>query len=191
MKLYTRTGDKGKSSLLSGERVPKNDPRIKAYGDVDELNSVIGALAAVLPGSLEEVSRQLRRIQGDLFDVGAWLATTPGSAIADQLSPVGTDQARRLEADMDALQAGLPELKGFILPGGHPSAGWAHVARTVCRRAERSAIDLAQACAACGDHRDALAPVLVYLNRLSDYLFVVARACNQAAGVPDVAWPPQ
>ncbi|MEJ2038104.1 MAG: cob(I)yrinic acid a,c-diamide adenosyltransferase [Desulfosarcinaceae bacterium] len=190
MKIYTRTGDKGKSSLLSGERVPKNNVRVKAYGEVDELNSVIGALAAALPETLQAVPGQLQRIQRELFNVGAYLATTPGTVLAEKLPPVGQEQVHRLESDIDALQGGLPELKSFILPGGHIAAGWAHLARTVCRRAERSAIDLADTCAACEDHIAALAPVLAYLNRLSDYLFVVARACNQAAGVDDVIWRP-
>jgi cob(I)alamin adenosyltransferase len=190
MKIYTKTGDKGKTSLLSGERVAKNDPRLKAYGEVDELNSVIGALIAQLPESLKDIADQLKQIQSDLFDVGAWLAATPDSAVTGRLMPVGEERAEKLEAYIDTMQAALPELKSFIVPGGHISAGWAHIARTVCRRAERSTLDLADHCKNCEAHRAALAPVQVFLNRLSDYLFSVARACNQAVGVPDVVWKP-
>ena len=190
MKIYTKTGDQGKSSLLSGERVAKNDARIKAYGEVDELNSVIGAVASVLPGGTEPLSEQLQTVQSDLFSVGAWLATTPGAPVADQLVPVDDAAVMRLEAYIDALDALLPELRAFILPGGHPAAAQAHIARTVCRRAERHAIDLLDSATA--GERDAqmnlLAPILAYLNRLSDYLFVAARYCNHAAGVPDTVW---
>ncbi len=185
MKIYTRTGDRGKSSLFSGERVPKNHARIKTYGEVDELNSVIGALIAVLPDGAA-VAEQLRQIQSDLFQVGAWLATLPGSPAARQLAPLTDAPTRRLEAQIDTLQAELPELRAFILPGGHASAAWAHLARTVCRRTERTAIDLLLA--EPGQAPEDYGPVLTYLNRLSDYLFVVARHCNHAAGVPDILW---
>ncbi len=186
MKIYTRTGDHGKSSLFSGERVPKNHARIKTYGEVDELNSVLGALIAFLPGDRELLESQLRQIQSDLFQAGAWLATLPDSPAARRLTPFTADATRRLEEQIDDLQAGLPELKVFILPGGHASAAWAHLARTVCRRAERTAIDLAQAEE--GRGLEGFGPVLTYLNRLSDYLFVVARHCNQSAGVADIPW---
>jgi cob(I)alamin adenosyltransferase len=188
MKIYTRTGDHGKSSLFSGERVPKNNPRIKTYGEVDELNSMIGAVIAQLPPHSESLGDELRQIQADLFQVGAWLATTPDSPAAQNLAPITGALTQRLEGQIDTLQAALPELKAFILPGGHPAAAWAHVARTICRRAERSAIDLAQAGDGKGGAPAVPGPVLTYLNRLSDYLFVAARYCNHCAGVADVPW---
>lgn len=188
MKIYTKTGDQGKSSLLSGERVSKNHRRIEAYGDVDELNSVIGAVMAALPAGTDACREQMAQVQSDLFQVGAWLATTPGSAAEAQLVRLTDEYSQRLETYIDAIQADLPELKTFILPGGHPSAAWAHVARTVCRRAERRIIDLAETDQGSEPERRTLAPILAYINRLSDYLFVLARLCNHAAGVPDVIW---
>ena len=146
MKIYSGGGDRGRTSLFSGERVLKSHLRIEATGDVDELNSVLGVLIAVLPnedsGSMEEI----RQIQSDLFHLGAWLATTPGSP-------------------------SMPALKSFILPGGHISAAWAHVARTVCRRAERRVVRLYEESIE-GDGQGQLWGVLTYLNRLSDSPFI-------------------
>ncbi len=187
MKIYTKTGDKGKSSLLSGERVAKNSSHMEAYGDVDELNAIIGALMATLPESANPVLSQLQQIQSDLFHVGAGLATTPGSTVGDQLSEVTDEYSRRLEDYIDALQDQLPELKAFILPGGHTSAAWAHMARTVCRRAERRVVDLAEATSE-GEYAETLGPIMIYINRLSDYLFVLARYCNQVTGQSDRVW---
>jgi cob(I)alamin adenosyltransferase len=186
MKIYTRTGDLGKSSLFSGERVSKNHARIKTYGEVDELNSVIGALIAFLTGGSGVLEKPLREIQSDLFQVGAWLATVPDSPAAQRLAPFTAAPTQRLEQQIDALQAELPELRAFILPGGHKAAAWAHLARTVCRRAERTAIDLIQNDA--GQAPSSLGPILTYLNRLSDYLFVAARFCNHSAGLSDILW---
>ncbi|MCP4745575.1 MAG: cob(I)yrinic acid a,c-diamide adenosyltransferase [Desulfobacteraceae bacterium] len=188
MKIYTRTGDKGKSSLLSGERVFKNDLRIEAYGDVDELNAFIGLLIAALPPSLADIRKQLQIIQSDLFQIGAWLAVTPGSSAARKLTPITGSFEKRIEEYIDQLQEKLPELQSFILPGGHFSAAWAHAARTVCRRAERHTIALAQTCSGsdCTESLDMLTPVQIYLNRLSDYFFVLARYCNQTADIDDV-----
>ena len=139
MKIYTGTGDRGKTSLFSGERMDKSDPRIDAYGDVDELNSIIGALASTLPphDASEPLKIQLTQIQSDLLNAGAWLATSADSPHTTQLTPIPTERIREMEGQIDAMQAELPELKSFILPGGHTAAAWAHVARTVCRRAER------------------------------------------------------
>jgi cob(I)alamin adenosyltransferase len=189
MKIYTKTGDQGRSSLFSGERVRKTHYRIHAYGDVDELNSVIGALMAAVPPSSKGLYEQLQGLQETLFQVGAVLATSQGSARAAQLAPVSADHTRTLEGYIDAYEAGLPVLKSFILPGGHMSAAWAHIARTVCRRAERSVVGLVQELEADGLAPDEpLAQIMIYLNRLSDYFFVVARHCNAAAGVDDVSW---
>jgi cob(I)alamin adenosyltransferase len=186
VKIYTGSGDRGKTSLFSGERVPKDHRRIEAYGDLDELNSVLGALAAASAGQ-PAVQAELAGIQSDLFHLGAWLATTPEAPAAAALEPIDPQRSSRLEAAIDRMEAGLPPLKAFILPGGHPSAAWAHVARTVCRRAERRVVGLAD-----GDGppaaQEQLQRTIVYLNRLSDYLFVLARHLNRLQGIDDVRW---
>jgi cob(I)alamin adenosyltransferase len=181
MRIYTGGGDRGKTSLFSGERMSKAHARIEAYGEVDELNSVVGVLVGLLPEGQDELAAELQRIQGELFLVGARLATIPGSPSLDMLPPLTAEHTAELEQAIDRMQDCLPPLRSFILPGGSSAAAWAHVARTVCRRAERRVVRLA------GDEaeRDA---VLVYLNRLSDYFFVLARTCNRLVGVPDVPW---
>lgn len=188
MKIYTQTGDQGKTSLLSGERLFKDHIRVRAYGEVDELNAVIGALSAALPANAAGVAEELKQIQSDLFHAGAWLATTPDTEPQGRLTPVTLAHSRRIEASIDAMEAQLPELKSFILPAGHPTATWAHLARTVCRRAERTAVELARQSGEAQARDEALAAILVFLNRLSDYLFVLARWLNQNAGVADVPW---
>jgi cob(I)alamin adenosyltransferase len=186
MKIYTGTGDRGKTSLFSGERVPKDHRRIEAYGDLDELNSVLGALAAASAG-LPDVQAELAGIQSELFHLGAWLATTPEAPAAAALPPIDPQHSGRLEAAIDRMEEGLQPLKGFILPGGHPSAAWAHVARTVCRRAERRVVGLA-ADGGPTAAQEQLQRAIVYLNRLSDYLFVLARHLNRLQGVDDARW---
>jgi len=190
MRIYTGTGDRGKTSLFSGERVSKHHIRIEAYGDLDEVNSLLGALDAALPAELaggHALTEELRWIQGQLFSVSAWLATTPGTPMAASLETVDHDAAPRLERAIDRMTAELPELESFILPGGSPAAAWAHVARTACRRAERRVVHLSEelsedaARAACGE-------VLVFINRLSDYLFVLARHLNRLTGHDDIPW---
>ncbi|HET6485195.1 MAG TPA: cob(I)yrinic acid a,c-diamide adenosyltransferase, partial [Spirochaetia bacterium] len=190
-------GDKGMTSLFSGERVSKNHDRIEACGALDELGSVLGALAsalsaAVLPSAeaatTEGASRlgsEIQRVQGELLSAGAWLATTPGSASRGMLRPFGPEPTGHLEAAVERIQAALPPLEHFILAGGHPVASWAHVARAVCRRAERQALRLAVP--ASGPDPE-LANILAYLNRLSFYLFVAARYCNQLFGTPERTW---
>lgn len=187
MKVYTGTGDGGKTSLFSGERITKSDARIEAYGDLDELNAVVGSVAAALPEHPEgrELKIQLAKVQADLFQVGALLATSPGSEAANHLNPVTSEQGGWLEDQIDAMDARLEALNAFILPGGHPSAAWSHVARTVCRRVERRVVRLAVANSLIPDGLDEM---LVYLNRLSDYFFVLARYCNHLAGVTDELW---
>lgn len=189
MTIYTRTGDRGKTGLFSGERVAKYDDRIEACGSVDELNSFLGALIAKLPPDRLEFIETLREIQSDLFTVGAWMSITPGSPAEQQLRAIGSSRIEDLEAHIDALQATLPALTCFIFPGGHPTAAWAHVARSVCRRAERHAVRLY------GGDQGALAEgvyatILRYLNRLSDYLFVLARYCNAIQDFKDIEWCP-
>jgi len=183
MRTNVGSGDRGMTSLLSGERVPKASPRIEACGEVDELSSVLGALAAALPGGQDDRRREIEAVQGQLLNIGARLATTPGSPTSARLRDVGVEQTRALEEAVASMEAALPPLQSFILPGGHPSAAWAHVARTVCRRAERRIVALA----ASGPD-GFLEGTLSYLNRLSTYLFVLARLCNKANGIADITW---
>ncbi|MGE5839897.1 MAG: cob(I)yrinic acid a,c-diamide adenosyltransferase [Deltaproteobacteria bacterium] len=187
MKIYTGTGDQGKTSLFSGERVSKADRRLEACGDVDELNSVLGALAASLNDKDPKLTREILEIQSTLFLVGAFFVTTRGSRLEASLKPVEEEQIKDLENAIDRMDAVLPPLAGFILPAGHDSAARAHIARTVCRRAERHAVSLL------GEDAEEKRPVahqrlLVYLNRLSDYLFMLSRYCNRIMGVQEIPW---
>jgi cob(I)alamin adenosyltransferase len=188
MKIYTGTGDRGKTSLFSGERVSKADAQIDTYGDLDELNSILGGLAAHLAAE-EKLETELERIQFILFHAGAWLATRPDSSATDSLQEITADQIQFLEKAIDRYEKELPQLNAFILPGGHISAAWAHVARTVCRRCERKAVSLI------GQSKkpkvtEPYQRLLVFLNRLSDYLFMLARHCNHIHGVADKPWIP-
>jgi cob(I)alamin adenosyltransferase len=186
MKIYTGTGDRGITSLFSGERVPKDNARVDAYGDIDELNSILGALVAHLLDE-EALIEELQQIQSALLQLSAWLATRPDSAMIESLEEITDQQITSLEDAIDRLQKGLPVLKGFILPTGHITASWAHMARTVCRRSERKVVPLLNNVP---DGKAALQyrKSLVYLNRLSDYLFVLARHCNYINGFPDKMW---
>jgi cob(I)alamin adenosyltransferase len=185
MKVYTGGGDKGKTSLFSGERVAKHHIRIEAYGDLDELNSVLGAVAAYLPAGEQAIRDDFEGIQSNLFLAGAWLATTPDSSAMGYLTSLPATVSKDLEGRIDALSEVLPVLKEFILPGGQPVAAWSHVARTVCRRCERRLTELIETSAT---ESDELAAIQVYLNRLSDYLFVLARYLNQVLGTADKTW---
>jgi cob(I)alamin adenosyltransferase len=185
MKISTGAGDTGKTSLFSGERVSKDHVRIEAYGDVDELNAILGALVASLPADYPELAAEIQQVQSDLFHVGAWLATTPDSPSIEMLEPFAEERTQRLEQAIDRMEEELPPLTAFLLPGGHMSAAWAHVARTVCRRAERHTVRLARERE---DPNNSLQQIIVYLNRLSDYLFVLARHCNRIAGIADQVW---
>lgn len=189
MKIYTGGGDRGKTSLFSGERVAKSDARVDAYGEVDELNAILGALGASLGPDQEALREELTQIQRDLLIVGALLATMPDAPHFSSLPRIGSDRIEFLEGAMDRMDARLPPLKSFILPGGSPPAAWAHVARTVCRRAERRIIPLT-ADEAAESPDEARRNLLIYINRLSDYLFMLARHCNAAAGVEDILWKP-
>jgi cob(I)alamin adenosyltransferase len=186
LKIYTGTGDRGKTSLFSGERVLKSSPRVEAYGDLDELNAAMGAVAAALDVRQEALIDEIRTIQAWLLDAGAWLATTPGAVSTRFLQPFTDTPARRLEVAIDRMDVVLPGLNQFILPGGHLSAALAHVARTVCRRTERRACELAEQGISTSDV--SLPSILVFLNRLSDYLFVLARYCNHLEGQADILW---
>jgi cob(I)alamin adenosyltransferase len=175
-RIYTRGGDRGETSLGDGSRVPKLDCRIAAFGTVDELNSLLGlALAADVTDELRGV---LERVQNELFDVGADISVPFG--VADRLR-VSQSQIDSLEADCDGFNADLPELKSFVLPGGSEAAALLHVARAVCRRAERDVLEAAE-------EVDLNPLVPVYLNRLSDLLFILARAAN--AGGDEPLWKP-
>jgi cob(I)alamin adenosyltransferase len=179
VKIYTKTGDAGETGLLGGTRVSKAAPRVAAYGDVDELNAWLGLVRAAQPD--EQLAAMLDRIQRELFAIGARLAD-PTGAVANRVekAAVTAEDVLQLERWIDLLESGLPPLRRFILAGGSPPAASLHVARTVCRRAERRVVELG---------RDAVeADVLVYLNRLSDLLFVMARAANHRSGVPESEW---
>lgn len=189
MKIYTKTGDKGKTSLFSGERVSKANRRVEAYGDVDELNSVLGALAASLSEDNPKLGKAVEQIQRDLFCVGGRLATTPDAPAFEELPDLEETAAKRLETEIDGMEKSLPPLRGFILPGGHPSACWAHTARTVCRRAERHVVALLEMTPA-DLQGEEFVRLGTYLNRLSDYLFVLARYCNHLHGFADTLWEP-
>ena len=177
-RIYTRGGDKGETSLGDGARVAKHDPRVAAYGTVDEANAAIGAARLHTQG---EADAMLARIQNDLFDLGADLCR-PGAASEDGQLRVVQSQVERLEREIDAMNAKLTPLESFVLPGGTPAAAQLHVARTVVRRAERLTTALALAAAVNPQ-------VIAYLNRLSDHLFVLARHLNDN-GARDVLWTP-
>jgi cob(I)alamin adenosyltransferase len=178
VKIYTRTGDKGETSLFGGRRVPKDAPRIEAYGTVDELNAVLGtALANTRNPELKKI---LRGIQRKLFDVGADLAT-PGKRGEGRIHRIDAGDVIDLEKTIDRLEGKLKPLRAFILPGGSPAAAHLHHARTVCRRAERLVVRASRS-------EEIGTWVVVFLNRLSDLLFVLARSANRMARVPEATW---
>jgi len=182
-KIYTRTGDDGTTGLVDGSRLSKDDVRVRAYGDVDETNSVIGLVRLHLENC--RLDDMLSRIQNDLFDLGADLATplpAAGDADSEYALRMVEAQSKRLEDELDALNADLEPLTSFVLPGGSPPAACLHQARTVCRRAER-------VCVALAEDKPVNPAALTYLNRLSDFLFVAARWCNDQ-GQTDVKWVP-
>ena len=190
-KIYTRTGDHGETGLFGGPRVSKTDPRIDAYGQVDELNAVVGWVAAewreasgqMDPGKSDDLAAVLQRIQSDLFAIGAELATPDPRAHNTLL--VQHDHIEWLERTIDAFDAPLPPLQAFILPGGSRAAAALHIARTVCRRAERAVVGLAEQ-----GELDPESRAAVYLNRLSDLFFVLARWTNHMTGAAETPWRP-
>lgn len=182
MKIYTRTGDKGDTGLLGGTRVPKDHLRIEAYGTIDELNSHIGMLRDL--GAFDQ-GELLLTVQDRLFTIGSRLASA-SEAEADRFKVPHLAEAdiTALEAAMDAIDKELPEMRNFVLPGGHPAVSQAHICRTVCRRAERNLVTLMQ--------HEALPEILVrYLNRLSDLLFVLARWLGKRTGAAEIPWRPR
>ena len=184
VKIYTRTGDAGETGLFDGTRVPKSDPRVAAYGDVDELNAWLGLARSALAAATSEPPKfalpdLLEQLQRDLFALGARLAD-PRHKIADRVTKaaIGSDDIARLENWIDELERELQPLRRFVLPGGSPGGATLHVARTVCRRAERAMVALG------GIEPD----LLIYINRVSDLLFVMARVANHRQGTPEVEW---
>lgn len=184
-KIYTRTGDKGETSLYTGQRLLKSDPLFEAIGTVDETNCAIGAAIAFFPkeARFRALREELETIQHALFDVGAALATPRTNAAEAKIEKTRFDleEIALLEKWIDAIDKQVPPLKTFILPGGDPAGAMLHVARSCCRRAERLVLPINQR----GDVSDS---VIIYLNRLSDYLFMVSRLVNQLAGRPETLW---
>ncbi len=181
MKIYTKTGDAGDTGLFGGGRVPKSHPRVEAYGDVDELNATIGVARAA--GADAQIDALLLRVQQDLFAIGALLATPDRERMRMHLDKAKIDQERiaELERAIDAADTELDPLRAFILPGGSPKAAALHVARTVCRRAERRVVDIAE-------EMEIPTLVIVYLNRLSDVLFTLARLANKRTSTDETTW---
>lgn len=178
MKIYTKTGDKGETSLFGGKRVPKHSLRIEAYGTVDELNSLLGVCRAY--NTAQQLDAMLEELQHDLFTLGADLAT-PLDAQSTSVKRIQSSDITRLEHHIDSLETALDPLKNFILPGGNKSAALLHFARTVCRRAERLVVQLS-------NQEPIGEQPLAYLNRLSDMLFVMARWVNSRSNTPETQW---
>lgn len=178
--VYTRTGDTGMTSLVGGERVRKNDPRVEAYGTADELNSTVGLLAAECSPINQEIADTLTRISSRLFDAGSYLASIGREG--SQLPPLDQSAVTYLEHEIDRMDAEMTPFKCFLLPGGHHASAVAHVARTICRRTERRLYDVI-------DAGYPVAPVMIeWFNRLSDYLFVLARYINHLTATPEIPW---
>lgn len=180
-RIYTKTGDSGETGLLGGARVRKDDLRVEAYGTVDELNAALGCVSALSP--LPEIATLLTRLQEILFELGAELATATTAKAPP--APIGDGLIHELEQAIDTLESGLDPLRSFILPGGSQVAAALHLARTVCRRAERRLV------AMFAEEAASRPAPLVLLNRLSDLLFVMARYANHAEGISDIAWTPR
>jgi cob(I)alamin adenosyltransferase len=180
MKIYTKTGDSGETGLVGGQRVSKNTPRLEVCGTYDELNAHLG-LVRCEPGLPENVDQLLDQFQNDLFNAGSEMATVPPAQ--PQCPVLGEEHVRRIESAIDHYDSALPPLSNFILPGGCRAAALLHVARTICRRAERKLVTLQQL------EPGKINPFqVVYMNRLGDLLFVLARAMNHQAGISDIAW---
>jgi cob(I)alamin adenosyltransferase len=182
-KIYTKTGDKGSTSLIGGTKVPKNDLRIETYGTVDELNSWIGHINDLLQD--DAFKPELKEIQDRLFTIGSSLATDAEKEPKMKLPDLRSDDITFLEQRIDFMTGQLPEMKSFILPGGHPTVSAIHIVRCVCRRAERLAVSLQQHDIFVDEQ------VIQYLNRLSDYLFTLARYAASKLGAEEVAWKPR
>jgi cob(I)alamin adenosyltransferase len=180
MKIYTKAGDDGSTGLIGGQRVPKSDARIECVGAVDELNAAIGWAAVTAGGAVEELAVKLRSVQNELFIIGSHLAC-PDDRPPAHLPPMEESNIGRLEMEMDATTEELEPLRNFILPGGTETSARLHIARAVCRRAERVVVTFSH-------DRPVSATILTYLNRLSDWLFVQARWANLQSGMEDIEW---
>jgi cob(I)alamin adenosyltransferase len=181
MKIYTKSGDQGETSLWGGSRVMKSHPRVNAYGTVDEANSMIGLSLSFFPANEPVIHARLIRIQNELFQVGSELATQNGASTSCPF--VEDSEIARLEVEIDEMETALPALKNFILPNGSSAGAALHLARTIVRRAERECVDL-------GHNEPVRQELIRYLNRLSDYLFVMARFVNQVLGQSETKWLP-
>ena len=182
-RIYTKTGDKGSTSLIGGTKVPKSHIRIESYGTIDELNSYIGLIIA----NVQDVKSldTLKEIQDRLFTIGSKLATDPGKETKMVLPELRDADVEKLENEIDRMDDQLPEMKSFILPGGSTPVAFIHIARCICRRAERICVHMQQ------DGMHVEDRVLQYLNRLSDYLFILARYISQVSGIADIPWRPK
>jgi len=181
MKIYTRKGDQGTTSLIGGARVPKDHIRIEAYGTVDELNSWLGLIRDL--ADMPDVSDLMIRIQNDLFTIGSHLAAEPGSKM--KLPEINKSDIEALESEIDKMEAQLPEMRNFVLPGGHVLVSNCHIARCVCRRSERRIVSMVQ--------NEILVDslIIMYLNRLSDLLFVLSRYLSKSTNSTEIPWKPQ
>lgn len=182
-RIYTKTGDEGMTSLIGGTKVPKSHLRIESYGTIDELNSHIGYCNDLI--SHTRTREMLKEIQDRLFTIGASLATDPDKDSKMKLPDLKESDVLLLEQEMDAMDAQLPEMKSFILPGGHPAVSSLHIARCVCRRAERICVHMQY------EHMEVASIVLQYLNRLSDYLFMLSRFIAKELNTPEIPWKPR
>lgn len=183
LKIYTKTGDKGKTSLIGGTKVPKNHLRIEAYGTVDELNSWIGFVNDQL--KIKHENKILKEIQDRLFTIGSSLACDPEKEPKLKIPDLGESDILLVEKEIDKMNDRLPEMRSFILPGGHPAVSSAHIARCVCRRAERLCVSL-------DENKMFVDPLVIkYLNRLSDYLFILARFIGKQMKVKEIPWKPR
>jgi cob(I)alamin adenosyltransferase len=183
-KIYTKTGDSGTTSLIGGTKVPKSHIRIESYGTVDELNSHIGLLCDYLVDD-QASFKALREIQDRLFTIGSTLACDPDKETAIKIPDLQNRDVEWLEQEIDRMNESLPEMKFFILPGGHPAVSTAHICRCVCRRAERACVHL-------GENGLVIDPLVIkYLNRLSDHLFVLARYIGNQKGIAEIPWRPR
>ena len=183
IKIYTKTGDAGKTSLIGGTKVLKSDPRIESYGTVDELNSYIGLVSDYCNN--EHARSILKEIQDRLFTIGSELACDPRKGTKMHIPDLHESDIELLEKEMDKMDVELPQMKNFILPGGMPVVSFMHVARCVCRRAERCCVNLKE-------HDGSVAPLVIkYLNRLSDYLFMLGRYIGMKNNAPEIIWKPR
>lgn len=189
MKIYIGTGDQGMTSLANGERISKGDLKVESYGTIDELNSWLGVIISHLPLSLDQPINELKNIQSNLFVIGSCLATPFNSPQFDLLKKIDPEEIKKLENAIDIYNDQLQELKNFILPGGNPLAAWTHVARTVCRRTERRITNLFELEPPDETSEASLRTIQIYINRLADYLFTLARYLNYQFGNIDENWP--